>query len=185
MTSNYLRQAAEEERKEKERNKPPKVYFEKDCPFPEEQEREARRQEEKKHGIEANGKKEEKKDKPAVVKPKEVSRAKPPPQYLNYRKEEECAKTSSNKQPEKVNLDTSAEKEDSNSKKVAKVQPIVPLPAKKVPPPAPVIRPKAPISPFLRFNKAHIEHVRANCPHIIQTDLVTVTGHMWKNLEPE
>lgn len=48
-----------------------------------------------------------------------------------------------------------------------------------------MIRPKAPVSAFLRFNKAHIEHVRANCPHIIQTDLVTVTGHMWKNLDPE
>ena len=82
-----------------------------------------------------------------------------------------------------MNLDTSAEKEDDNSKKVAKVQATVPLPPKKAPP-APIIRPKAPVSAFLRFNKAHIEHVRSNCPHIIQTDLVTVTGHMWKTLDP-
>jgi hypothetical protein len=50
--------------------------------------------------------------------------------------------------------------------------------------PAP-IRPKAPISAFIRFNKAHINDVKKDYPHMMQTDLVTVTGHMWTTLQPE
>jgi hypothetical protein len=47
------------------------------------------------------------------------------------------------------------------------------------------MRPKAPISPFIRFNKAHINDVRKEYPHMAQTDLVTVTGHMWSSLPDE
>lgn len=37
----------------------------------------------------------------------------------------------------------------------------------------------------MRFNRDNIEKVRKDFPHLTQTDLVTVTGHMWKDLNPE
>lgn len=47
------------------------------------------------------------------------------------------------------------------------------------------LRPKQPLSAFIRFNKAHIDDVRKEYPHMAQTDLVTVTGHMWNSLPSE
>jgi hypothetical protein len=47
------------------------------------------------------------------------------------------------------------------------------------------MRPKQPLSAFIRFNKAHIDDVRKEYPHMAQTDLVTVTGHMWNSLPAE
>jgi len=31
----------------------------------------------------------------------------------------------------------------------------------------------------LRFNKAHIDEVKKNYPHMSQADLIYVTGQMW------
>lgn len=42
-----------------------------------------------------------------------------------------------------------------------------------------------PASAFIRFNRDHVEKVRKEHPYLTQTDLVTVTGHMWNDLPQE
>ena len=42
-----------------------------------------------------------------------------------------------------------------------------------------------PVSAFLRFNKAHIESVKKQYPHMSQNDMVSVTGHMWSTAKPQ
>lgn len=43
-------------------------------------------------------------------------------------------------------------------------------------------KPKMPMSAFLRFNRSVMSQVRKEHPQLTQTDMVTVTGHMWKDL---
>ncbi len=44
---------------------------------------------------------------------------------------------------------------------------------------APMQKPKGPLSGYMRFSRDNLEKVRNEYPRLTQTDLVSVTGHMW------